>query len=167
SPRPRAPSFRSLGTCAKRSRLIEDVIGMIMIVRIRTAANIELPTAGWDGQNGVQPKAPFSHGPNWWTMTGRSTRIPHRPSTTLGTAASISTTGPTTARTGRGASSVRNSPIPIEIGAAMITAKSVVYAVPKMKSSAPNWLVTAVHGWGQTNDSLNCEIDGRAPSTTL
>jgi len=157
----------SAGTCEKRSRQIDDVIGVIMIVRIRTAANMLLPTAGRELKNGVQPNAPFSHGPNWLTMTGSSTRIPQRPSTTLGIAANISTSGAITARTGRGASSVRKRAIAIEIGAAMMTAKSVVYAVPKMKSSAPNWPVTTFQVWCHRNEMPKCEIDGLAPSTTL
>ena len=52
------------GTWRKRSRLIEAVIGTIMIVSTRTAVNMVLPEIGWVAKNGVQPNAVFSHGPN-------------------------------------------------------------------------------------------------------
>ena len=56
--------------------------------------------------------------------TGPSTRIPQRPSTTLGIAASISTSAPTTPPTPRGASSLRKRAIAIASGAAISSAIS-------------------------------------------
>ena len=99
SPRPTAPSLMSVGTCRKRSRLIEAVIGTIMIASTRTAVNIVLPEIGLVAKNGVQPRMSFSHGPNWSCTTGPRMMMPQRPSTTLGIAASISTSEPTTPRT--------------------------------------------------------------------
>ena len=63
--------------------------------------------------------------------------MPHRPITTLGIAASVSTSAVTGARTTRGASSVRKSATPIASGAASRSAKSDVIAVPKRKLPAP------------------------------
>ena len=97
----------SAGTWANRSRLIEAVIGMIMIVSTSTAVNTVLPEAGSDEKNGVQPNTSFSQGPSVSWTTGPSTRMPQSPRTTLGIAASISTSEPTTPRTPRGASSLR------------------------------------------------------------
>ena len=48
--------------------------------------------------------------------------MPQRPITTLGTAASMSISVPIGPRTAGGASSLRNSPIAIEIGAAIRSA---------------------------------------------
>ena len=56
--------------------------------------------------------------------------MPQRPSTTLGTAASISTSEPITPRTAGGASSVRKSAIAIASGPAIRTAANEVTAVP-------------------------------------
>ena len=63
--------------------------------------------------------------------------MPQRPTTTLGTAASISTSEPITPRIAGGASSVRKSAIAIESGAASSIAPNDVTSVPKMKSRAP------------------------------
>ena len=54
----------------------------------------------------------------------------HRPNTTDGTAASRSITVTTAPRSRRGASSVRNSAIPIETGTAMRRAMSETTTVP-------------------------------------
>ncbi len=63
--------------------------------------------------------------------------MPQRPMTTLGTAASVSTSAVTGARRPRGASSLRKSAIPIASGAARRSAKNDVIAVPKRKLPAP------------------------------
>ena len=62
----------------------------------------------------------------------------HRPKTTDGTAASRSMTVTTMPRTRRGASSVRNSAMPIETGTAKSRRAARPPAVPKMNASAPN-----------------------------
>ena len=71
-------------------------------------------------------------------MNGPSTRIPQSPSTTLGIAASSSTSGATTERIHRGASSLRKSAIASEIGVARSRAPNDVTTVPKMNDLAPN-----------------------------
>ncbi len=86
---------------------MEAVIGTIMIASTSTAVNIVLPEIGRVAKKGVQPSASFSHGPNWSCTTGPRMMMPHSPSTTLGMAASISTSEPTTPRTPPGASSLR------------------------------------------------------------
>ena len=70
-------------------------------------------------------------------MNGPSTRIPQSPRTTLGIAASSSTSGATTARIQRGASSLRKSAIASEIGVARSSAPNDVTTVPKMNDFAP------------------------------
>ena len=63
-PRPSAPSLMSEGTLEKSSRLIDAVIGTIMIVSTRIAGNMVCRTsAGVPLKNGVQPKPNSSHGP--------------------------------------------------------------------------------------------------------
>src|SRR5262249_22163733 len=114
------------GTWTKRSRLIDAVIGTIMIVRTSTAVNIVLPEKGAVAKNGSQPNAELSQGPSWSCTTGPSTRMPQSPSTTLGIAAGISTRVPMTPRTDLGASSLRYRPMAIDTGAAKSTAKVVV-----------------------------------------
>ena len=71
--------------------------------------------------------------------------MPQRPIRTLGTPASVSTIAPTGERSGFGARSARKRPIAIAIGVAMRSANSAVIAVPKMKSRAPYWSLTAFH----------------------
>ncbi len=63
--------------------------------------------------------------------------MPQRPSTTLGIAASVSTSAVTGPLRKFGESSVRNSAIPIASGAARMSAPSEVIAVPKRKLPAP------------------------------
>src|SRR2546427_11961609 len=126
------------GTWPNRSRLIDAVIGTIMIVSTSTAVNIVLPEIGRLAKKGVQPNAEFNQGPNWSWTTGPSTRMPQSPGTTLGIAASISTSEPTTPRTPRGASSLREMPIATDTGAAKRTAKAGTQTVLTRKSRAPN-----------------------------
>jgi hypothetical protein len=111
APRASAPSFSSAGTLTKSSRQILETIGMIMIVRIRIAANMFDPTVGLVLKMGTQPRVPWIAGPSVPVMKGPSTRIPQSPSTTLGIAASSSTSGATTERIQGGASSLRKSAI--------------------------------------------------------
>ena len=77
-------------------------------------------------------------------------RIPQRPRTTLGMAASSSTIVPTGVRSTRGASSLRKSPIAIASGTAMSSATSAVTSVPKIRSAAPYVVLDGVpHARGQ------------------
>jgi hypothetical protein len=68
---------------------------------------------------------------------GPRTRMPHSPITTLGTAASVSTSAVTGAWIQRGASSVRKRATPRASGVAISSAKNDVMTVPKMKLPAP------------------------------
>ena len=114
-----------------------------MIVRTRIAVNMVLPDRP-DCEERDPAEGIVEPGPNWSWTTGPRTKMPQSPITTLGTAASISTSEPTTPRTAGGASSLRKRPIAIESGAASRTRRSdVTYSVPMMKSSAPNSFVTA------------------------
>ena len=72
----------------------------------------------------------FSQGSRWSRTHGPKTRMPHRPSTTLGIAASSSTIVAIGAATFFGAISVRKSAIAIEIGVASASAISEVTTVP-------------------------------------
>ena len=92
--------------------------------------------------------------------------MPHRPTTTLGTAASISTSVPTGPRIDGGASSLRKRPIAIESGAAIRTAPNDVTTVPMIRSRAPNLLTTGFHSLCQRNPRRNTLIAGHAPSAT-
>ena len=56
---------------------------------------------------GKKPNVEWSQGSMWRWTNGASTITPQNPSTTLGIAASISTSGPTIARTALGASIAR------------------------------------------------------------
>ena len=88
------------------------------------------PVCGAPRKNGVQPSTSCNTGSRSFWTNGPSTRMPERPITTLGTAASISTSEPTAPRTPPGASSVRKRPIAIETGAATSNATNDVIAVP-------------------------------------
>ncbi len=93
--------------------------------------------------------------------------IPHRPRTTLGIAASSSTSVATGRRIRRGASSVRKSAIAIDIGPAISSAIAELTAVPKMKAAAPNLPVTGFHSLDMRKPSPKCEIASLAWSKTL
>ena len=104
-------------------------IGTTMIARIRPAMKTPLEL-GSPEKSGIQPNHLCSQGSMWLAANGPSTRIPQSPSTTLGTAASISTSGPITPRIQPGASSVRKRAIAIASGPAITSAISEVTAVP-------------------------------------
>ena len=125
-----APSVRSCGTRMKSSRQIADVIGMIMIVR--TSAAGRMPACeGVPEKTGSSPSGvSWIQGSRWSRTHGPKTRIPQRPSTTLGIAASSSTIVAIGAATRRGAISVRNSAIAIESGVAITSAITDVTTVP-------------------------------------
>ena len=92
--------------------------------------------------------------------------MPQRPMTTLGTAASISTSVPIGPRTAGGASSLRKRPIAIESGAARMTAPNDVTTVPMIRSRAPNLFVTGFHSLCQMKSSWKVRISGHALSAT-
>jgi hypothetical protein len=142
------------------------VIGTIMIVSTRIAGK-RPDGLGAPPKNGTKPKALASAGSTCRATHGAITRIPQRPTTTLGTAASISISVPTGPRIARGASSERKSPIAIESGVARITAANEVISVPRTNWSAPNWFVTGFHSLVQRNEKPKCRIEGQAPSTTF
>ena len=108
-----------------------------MIVRTRIAGSSP-KMDGSPPKSGTNPNVRFRNGSTWSATTGPMTRMPQSPMTTLGTAASISTSAPTGPRSQRGASSVRKSAIAIESGPAIRSAPIDVTAVPKRNAAAPN-----------------------------
>src|SRR5205085_10637927 len=92
--------------------------------------------------------------------------MPHKPTTTLGTAASISISVPTGPRTEAGAGSLRKRPIAIDRGAASNIAPSEVTTVPMIRSRAPKRLVTGFHSLCQRKPRWNTLTAGQAPSAT-
>ena len=93
APRALAPSCISRGTARKRSREIEAMIGMIMIVRIRLAVKTLAPVVCGGPKSGMKPSVSCSQGSMCDWTKGARTRIPQKPRMTLGIAASISTSG--------------------------------------------------------------------------
>ena len=132
-----APSFSSDGTPRKSSRLMLETIGRIMIASTTIAVKTLAPDDEGGPNSGIHPSPECSHGSTWVRSTGPSTRMPHRPMSTLGTAASVSTSAVTGAWMARGASSVRKSAIPIASGVATRSAKNDVMTVPNRKLPAP------------------------------
>ena len=83
----------------------------------RTSPAMKMPLDwGVPLKSGMKPSVSCSHGSRWLATNGPSTRIPQSPSTTLGIAASVSTSAPTMPPTPRGASSLRKSAIAIASG---------------------------------------------------
>jgi hypothetical protein len=143
-----------------------EMIGRIMIVRTTIAVKMLEPVLA--GPNsGMNPSAEWSAGITSERSTGPSTMIPQSPITTLGIAASVSTSAVTGPRIQRGASSVRKSAMPIASGVARSKAPSEVTAVPKRKTPAPRWLWTVSQPIFQRKLIPKVESEGRAPSTTL
>src|SRR4051812_45098405 len=159
-------SLTSRGTLSRSSRQIDDVIGTIMIVST-TIATRTPACEGEPEKNGSQPSQSSRNGSICARMNGPSTKIPQSPTTTLGTAASISTSDPIGARMTGGASSVRKSAIAIESGAASTTAPNDVTIVPTMNQRAPKTPVTGFQAVLQTKSSPKWSIAGHAPSTTF
>ena len=132
-----APSLRSRGTPRKSSREMLETIGRIMIVSTTIAVKTLEPVVDGGPKSGMKPSALWSAGSTWSRSIGPSTRIPHRPMTTLGIAASVSTSAVTGPRSQRGASSVRKSAIAMASGVAIASAASDVTTVPNRKLPAP------------------------------
>ena len=124
-----APSFRSLGTRMKSSRQIAEVIGMIMMVRTtRPGGSPPRRISREDRQRSerrrLDPRLEVVPYP------GPEDEDAHRPSTTLGIAASSSTIVAIGAASRRGEISVRKRAIAIESGVAIASAISEVTTVP-------------------------------------
>ena len=83
-----------------------EVIGTTMIVSTRMATRIPA-FSGVPLNSGMKPRWRWSQGSRSCPTNGPRTRIPQRPSTTLGIAASNSTREAITVRAPRGASSLR------------------------------------------------------------
>ena len=114
-----------------------ETIGRIMIARTMIAVKTLAPAADGVPKSGIHPSPECSHGSMCVRSAGPSTRMPHSPTRTLGTAASVSTSAVTGAWTTRGASSERKSATPIASGVATRSAKNDVMTVPKRKLPAP------------------------------
>ena len=98
---------------------------------VRTSAAGRMPTCEGSPENiGRNPNHDCSHGSRWFAIHGPKTRMPQRPSTTEGIAASSSTSVAIGAASRRGAISVRNNAIAIASGVAMTSAINDVRTVP-------------------------------------
>ena len=73
----------------------------------RVAVKMLAPVVWGEPKIGMKPRWSCSHGSMWPCAKGARMRIPQKPRMTLGIAASISTSGPTSKRTGPGASMLR------------------------------------------------------------
>src|SRR3954470_472319 len=167
APRPMDASSRSSGTPRNSSRQIEVVIGMVMIVSTMIAVKTVDSTLSWPPLKiGIQPRKLLRNGSTRCASNGGSTKMPHSPTTTLGTAASISTRVPTGPRAAGGASSLRKSAIAIESGAARSIAPNDVMSVPMIRSRAPNWFSGAFQTLSVTKSRWNALIAGQAPTKT-
>ena len=140
APSPTAASLSSRGTLAKSSRQIAVVIGVAMIASTRIAG--KTPENSGVPKSGMKPNALCSQGLRSLKQKGRSTKIPHRPITTEGTAANMSISEPIGPRIVGGAISERKSAIAIESGAAISSPPNDVTRVPTTNQRAPYTFVT-------------------------
>ena len=106
-PRASAPSSSSRGTARNSSRQMLEMIGTTMIVRINPAVKRPVPACDGAPNSGMNPRLRCSQGSTCIPRNGPSTKMPQRPRTTLGIAASISTSVAMIPRTPFGASSLR------------------------------------------------------------
>ena len=88
--------------------------------------------------NGPRPPVRWARkGSTYWRVHGPSTSSPHRPKTTLGTAAPISTAVESGADTRLDVPKARARAHPMPMGTANSMAMNVVSSVPTMNTSAP------------------------------
>ena len=130
APSASAPSLSSLGTVRNRSRLSDGMIGTTITLRIRPAVKRLRPVVCGAPKMPRNPNVSWRNGSMVVCTKGARKMRPKNPRITLGIAASISTSGPTTVRTERGASIARYSAMAIDSGTAMIIAIADVTAVP-------------------------------------
>jgi hypothetical protein len=144
------------------------MMGSAIIVRTTIATRTPL-CSGDPEKRGNQPKVPCRNGSMSERMNGPRTRMPQSPTTTLGTAASISTSEAIGGRIAGGASSVRKSPIATASGAASSIAPKDVTSVPMMKFRAPyaSWPMTGFQTPCQMNERPKWRTAGHAPSMTF
>ncbi len=102
APRASAASSLAVGVCRNTSRESEVMIGSTMIASTREPSRIELPYGPSPPKIGIQPKYLFSQTDRSRDRPLRKSR-PHRPNTTLGTAASRSIRKPSAVPSRRGA----------------------------------------------------------------
>ena len=107
APSAAAPSFSSGGTVRNRSRLSAAMIGSTISVSPSPAVKVLRPVVCGGPNSGMKPSTLCRNGSRCFRANGPSTTTPQSPTITLGIAASISTSGPTTARTGGGAIMLR------------------------------------------------------------
>jgi hypothetical protein len=93
---------------------------------------------------------------------GTSTKIPHNPYTTLGTAARRSTRKPIGCRSHVGENSERKIATPIASGVAMMSATAEETSVPKIAGAAPNFPAPTSHSLDVTIDSPSLAKAGHA-----
>ena len=112
------------------------MVGTIMIARTTLALNSPIPNTG-PLKIGMKPSAPTSHFSTVSRRKGLRTNTPHRPTTTLGMAASSSTRNVSGTDSQRGASSARKIAVKRLRGTAMMRASSEDSTVPATNGSAP------------------------------
>src|SRR5262249_7546529 len=131
------------GTARRTSRETDEVNGITMTARIRAAESSPTPSGG-PLNSGKARSAPGNDDSSDRTA-GTSTKMPHRPYTIDGLAASSSVRNTSGWRRGGGHSSAMNTAMPSAIGVAMSSATTDEYSVPQMNGSAPNRLATGSH----------------------
>src|SRR5690349_2050053 len=109
------------------SRETEVINGSTMIARISDAARMSLPFGGASNRKNFDRRGFSLIGVSTcFTSHGERTKIPQRPYTTLGIAASSSIRNETGVRIQRGANSARKIAAPTPIGTAMTRAQNEV-----------------------------------------
>ena len=142
-----APSLGSGGTCAKRSRVVEAMIGTIISASTMPAASRPSPPpTGCLKYRSIGTSGTLLAmiGKTLLASQGPKVRMPHRPMTTLGMPARISMVKPSGFEIHVGIRSVRAKAAPMESGTAMTMAMSEETSVPQMMAQAPN---CAPCGW--------------------
>src|SRR5579863_433707 len=158
-------SRKSRGIAAMTSREIAVTVGRIINAKMIPPVSRPTPRIGPE-KSGVQPRTCCNAGPNVVRMNGESTNRPHKPYTTLGTAASSSIKNESGCPSHRGAKSARKTAAMIPMNAARTIAISEVMTVPKIIGSAPNLLVIGSQELLKINPGPNLTIDGHDPSTS-
>ena len=126
----------AMGTATITSREIDTIVGRIMIARITPALNSPIPKAGPE-KTWMNPSRCTIAASTVSRRSGLRTNTPHRPTTTLGMAASSSIRNVNGMASHGGASSARKIAVNRLIGTAMRSARNDDSSVPATKGSAP------------------------------
>ncbi len=129
APRAYAASRWVCGVVINISVQTEVIIGVIMMASMMPAASMQGPKIG-PLKKGKLPKRFFRSGKTCERRNGIIIKMPHKPRITLGIAAINSTVVFTTFRSQSGASSERNTEVPMLIGRAIMRASKEETSVP-------------------------------------